>query len=206
MAEERDYHNVPLFKEEGGKKNYAMNGVEMHATAIQNVIDKSFITIADPVIEGIVIIFLSLLSFLCLLALKQVHIRHMWLLEISAFLLTIILVGTVFEVAIIVFSNNNILMNVVNPSLAIVFAYFGTSVYQYLTERRQKAVIKNMFGHYINPAVVNELVLNPEKAKSRRRSPRTVGILLGYSFLYNYLGTIPHETGGIGSAAQRIFR
>jgi len=57
------------------------------------------------------------------------------------------------------------LMNVVNPSLAIVFAYFGTAVYQYLTERQQKAIIKNMFGHYINPAVVNELVANPEKAK-----------------------------------------
>ena len=165
MAEERDYHNVPLYKEEGGKKNYAMNGVEIHATAIQNVIDKNFITIADPFIEGIVIILLSLLCFLGLLALKQVHIRHMWLLEIGALLLTIILVGAVFEAAIIVFSNSSILMNVVNPSLAIVFAYFGTSVYQYLTERRQKAVIKNMFGHYINPAVVNELVLNPEKAK-----------------------------------------
>jgi len=25
MAEERDYHNVPLYKEESGKKNYAMN-------------------------------------------------------------------------------------------------------------------------------------------------------------------------------------
>ena len=165
MAEERDYHNVPLYKEEGGKKNYAMNGVEIHATAIQNVIDKSFITTPDPLTESIVIILLSLICFYGLLALKQFHIRHMWLLEIGAFLLTVVLVGAVFEVSIIVFSNNNVLMNVVNPSLAIVFAYFGTAVYQYLTERQQKAVIKNMFGHYINPAVVNELVANPEKAK-----------------------------------------
>ena len=164
MAEERDYHNVPLYKEEGGKKNYAMNGVEIHATAIQNVIDKSFTT-PDPLTESIVIILLSLICFYGLLALKQFHIRHMWLLEIGAFLLTVVLVGAVFEVSIIVFSNNNVLMNVVNPSLAIVFAYFGTAVYQYLTERQQKAVIKNMFGHYINPAVVNELVANPEKAK-----------------------------------------
>lgn len=164
MAEERDYHNVPLYKEEGGKKNYAMNGVEIHATAIQNVIDKYFITTADPVIEGTVIILLSFITFVGLLALKQIHIRHMWLLEIGALLLTLILIGAVFEVAIIMFSNN-ILINVINPCLAIVFAYFGTAVYQYLTERRQKAVIKNMFGHYINSAVVNELVSNPEKAK-----------------------------------------
>jgi adenylate cyclase len=165
MAEERDYHNVPLYREEGGKRNYAMNGVEIHANAIQNVLDKNFITTADPMIESIVIILLSLIGFLGMLSLKQLHIKHMWLLEIGAFLLTIVLVGTVFEVSIIVFSNSNVLINVVNPSLAIVFAYFGTAVYQYLTERQQKAVIKNMFSHYINPAVVNELVSNPEKAK-----------------------------------------
>ncbi|RPI03298.1 MAG: CHASE2 domain-containing protein [Ignavibacteriae bacterium] len=165
MAEERDYHNVPLYKEEGGKKNYAMNGVEIHATAIQNVIDSNFITTADKNIETLVVLLLALLCFYGLLALKQVHLRHVWLLEIGAFFLTVILVGAVFEVSIIVFSTDNILMNVVNPSLAIVFAYFGTAVYQYLTERQQKAVIKNMFGHYINPAVVNELVSNPEKAK-----------------------------------------
>ena len=165
MAEERDYHNVPLYKEEGGKKNYAMNGVEIHATAIQNVIDKNFITTVDPLTETIVIILLSLVCFFGLLALKQIHLRHMWLLEIGAFLLTVILIGAVFEVSIMIFSSSNVLMNVVNPSLAVVFAYFGTAVYQYLTERQQKAVIKNMFGHYINPAVVNELVSNPEKAR-----------------------------------------
>jgi adenylate cyclase len=165
MPEERDFHNIPLYIEEGGKNNYAMNGVEIHATAIQNVIDKNFISTIDPAVEKIIIIFLSLFSFVGLLALKQIHMRHIWLLEICAFLLTVALIGAVFEISIITFINSNVLMNVVNPSFAIVLAYFGTAVYQYLTERQQKAIIKNMFGHYINPAVVNELVLNPEKAK-----------------------------------------
>ncbi|MGD0589230.1 MAG: adenylate/guanylate cyclase domain-containing protein [Bacteroidota bacterium] len=165
MPEERDFHNIPLYIEEGGKKNYTMNGVEIHATAIQNVIDKNFISTVDPVVESTIIILLSLLSFVGLLALKQIHVRHIWLLEICAFLLTVVLIGAVFEISIITFINSNVLMNVVNPSFAIVLAYFGTAVYQYLTERQQKAVIKNMFGHYINPAVVNELVANPEKAR-----------------------------------------
>jgi adenylate cyclase len=165
MPEERDFHNIPLYTEEAGKKNYAMNGVEIHATAIQNVIDKNFISTVDPVIENIIIIFLSMLSFFGLLALKQIHVRHVWLIEIGAFLLTIVLIGAVFEISIVTFINNNVLINVVNPSFAIVLTYFGTAIYQYLNERQQKAVIKNMFGHYINPAVVNELVANPEKAR-----------------------------------------
>jgi adenylate cyclase len=165
MPEERDFHNIPLYVEEGGKKNYAMNGVEIHATAIQNIIDKDFIAAADPIMENVVIIFLALVSFIGLLALKQIHMRYMWLLEIGAFLLTVVLVGAVFEIAIMTFISSNVLINVVYPSLAIVFAYFGTAVYQYLAERQQKAVIKNMFSHYINAAVVNELVSNPDKAK-----------------------------------------
>jgi adenylate cyclase len=165
MAEERDYHNVPLYREEGGKKNYAMNGVEIHATAIQNVIDGNFITTVDPSTESIIIIILSLITFIGLLAMKQIHLKHAWLMEVGAAVLTILLVGAVFEISIMVFTDSNVLLNVVNPSLAIILAYFGTAVYQYMTERQQKAVIKNMFGHYINPAVVNELVANPEKAK-----------------------------------------
>jgi adenylate cyclase len=165
MPEERDFHNIPLYIEEGGKKNYAMNGVEIHATAIQNIIDKNFISTFTPIAESIVIILLALFTFMGLLALKQIHVRHIWLLEIGAFLLTVLLIGAVFEISIFAFINNNVLMNVVNPCFAIVLAYFGTAVYQYLAERQQKAVIKNMFGHYINQAVVNELVANPEKAK-----------------------------------------
>jgi adenylate cyclase len=165
MPEERDFHNIPLYVEEGGKKNYAMNGVEIHATAIQNVIDKNFISTFTPLTESIIIILLALFTFLGLMAIKQIHIRHAWLLEIGAFLLMVLLIGAVFEVSVFAFVNNNVLMNVVNPCFAIVLAYFGTAVYQYLVERQQKAMIKNMFGHYINQAVVNELVANPEKAR-----------------------------------------
>ena len=165
MAEERDYHNIPLYKEEGGKKNYAMDGVEIHATAIQNVIDKNFITMLDPAIESIITIILSILTFLGLLALKQIHMRHAWLLEIGVFFLVLTLIFGIFEISLVAFSDSNVLMNIVNPSFAVVLSYFGTAVYQYLSERQQKAMIKNVFSHYINPAVVNELVANPEKAK-----------------------------------------
>jgi adenylate cyclase len=164
MPEERDFHNIPLYIEEGGKKNYMMNGVEIHATAIQNVLDNDFISLADPVLENLIVVLLALFCFLGLLSLKQIHIRHAWLLEIGAFLAAVVLIFAVFEISVLAFTNSNVLINIVNPSLSIVFAYFGTAVYQYLTERQQKTMIKNMFGHYINPAVVNELVSNPEKA------------------------------------------
>jgi adenylate cyclase len=165
MPEERDYHNVPIPKIEGGKKNFAMNGVEIHATAIQNVLDGSFITVLDPMLEMALILILSLLTFLGLWRFRQIKLRHAWLLEIISFAIVALFIFGVFELSIAVFSGSNILMNIVNPSLAVVLAYLGTAVYQYLTEREQKAMIKGVFGHYLNPAVVNILVSDPDKAK-----------------------------------------
>ena len=76
-----------------------------------------------------------------------------------------LLVFGVFEIAVRSFMNNSTVVNIVYPSLAVVLAYLSTAVYQYLAERQQKALIKNVFSKYISSAVVNELVANPEKAK-----------------------------------------
>jgi adenylate cyclase len=38
-------------------------------------------------------------------------------------------------------------------------------VYNYVTERKQKALIKTMFSRYVNPTIVDELVANPEKLR-----------------------------------------
>ncbi len=165
MAEDRDYHNVPIPNIEGGKKNYAMNGVEIHATAIQNVLDGNFITRFDPNAEIGLILVLALLTFLGLWRFRQLKLRHVWILEIVSFVIVVLLIFGIFELAIFLFSSSSTMMNIVNPSLAVVLAYFGTAVYQYLTEREQKAMIKGVFGHYLNPAVVNILVNEPEKAK-----------------------------------------
>lgn len=162
MPEERDYHGTPLRNEDGTR---LMNGVEIHATAIQNVLDQNFIRTADQNVEVILTLFLSLVSFLGILKLKQLKVRYVALLEIGAVLLVLLIVFGIFELSVRSFTNANLLINVVNPSLGIVLAYFGTAVYQYLSERQQKALIKNVFSHYISAAVVNELVANPDKAK-----------------------------------------
>ena len=165
MAEERDFHNVPIPTIDQGKKNYAMNGVEIHATAIQNVLDGNFVTMMDSGQEMAIILVLSVVTFLGLWRFRQIKIRHAWILEIASFAIVLLLVVGIFVLAIAMFSSSSTLMNIVNPSVAVILAYIGTAVYQYLTEREQKAMIKGVFGHYLNPAVVNILVNEPEKAK-----------------------------------------
>jgi adenylate cyclase len=153
---------VPIPNPDG---SVSMNGVEIHATAIQNVLDGSYIVRADRTVEIVLTLFLSLVAFLGILKLKQLKIRYVAFLEIGAVVLVLLIIFGIFEIVLLSFTNNNMLINFVNPSLAVVLAYFGTAVYQYLAERQQKALIKNVFGHYISAAVLNELVTNPDKAK-----------------------------------------
>ena len=166
MPEERDIHSVPIYKlDAGDKKNYAMHGVEIHATAVQNLLDQSFISRPDHWIEVSSIMIFSLVTFLGILRFRQLKLKYTWLIEIGALVITFALVAVLLEVSILAFSNANMLLNVVHPSFAIVLAYFSTAVYQYLQEREQKALIKNVFGHYLSPAVVNILASDPDKAR-----------------------------------------
>lgn len=162
MPEERDYHATPMLNTDGTN---LMNGVEIHATAIQNILDNHYITRADRSVEITLILLLSLVSFLVILRIKQIKFRYAIVLEGGAALIVVLLILGIFEFALLSFTNGNTLINMVNPSLAVVLAYVSTIVYQYLAERQQKALIKNVFSHYISAAVVNELVANPDKAK-----------------------------------------
>jgi adenylate cyclase len=162
MPEERDYHAIPILNADGTPLMY---GVEIHATAIQNILDQNYIRRADPSLELGLIVFLSLVSFLIILRLRQVKVKFVALLEVASLAVVALLVFAVFEIAVRSFMNDSTLVNIVYPSLAVVLAYLGAAVYQYLAERQQKALIKNVFSKYISAAVVNELVANPEKAK-----------------------------------------
>lgn len=62
-----------------------------------------------------------------------------------------------------VFVNHDFWMELFRPALGIVIAYTGTMTFRYVTEERQKRVIKGAFQQYVPPTVVEEMLLNPEK-------------------------------------------
>ncbi|MBF8248146.1 MAG: adenylate cyclase [Bacteroidetes bacterium] len=166
MPEERDIHQVPIYKlDAGDQKSYAMHGVEIHATALQNLIDNEFISRPDHWVEVSLVIILSICTFLGVLRLRQIKMKYPWLMEIGALMVTALVVAAVLEIGVLAFTNSNLLISIVNPSFSVVLAYFSAAVYQYLQEREQKALIKNVFGHYLSPAVVNILASDPDKAR-----------------------------------------
>jgi len=149
----------------GNPDNNLMYGVEIHANALQTLIHQNFIIRPVLWLELLYTLAFSLLSFLVVSALKQIKSKAEFIFEIIAFLFISGEVYAIIVLANYAFAQHNLLIPVVPPIAAVFANYVGSAVYQYLTERKQKVMIKGMFSQYLNPHVVNELIAHPEKLK-----------------------------------------
>ncbi|HTY12143.1 MAG TPA: CHASE2 domain-containing protein [Bacteroidota bacterium] len=145
--------------------NNLMYGVELHANALQTLIHQNFIVRPELWVELVYTLVCSLLSFLVVSALKLIKSSVEFVYETIALLFIGLEVYAIISLADYAFSAHNLLIPVVPPIAAVFANYVGSAVYQYLTERKQKVMIKGMFSQYLNPHVVNELIAHPEKLK-----------------------------------------
>jgi adenylate cyclase len=67
--------------------------------------------------------------------------------------------------ALLLFNKYNYLMTAISPILAVLAGYVSSTVYHFVVERKQRMLIKTMFSTYVNPSVVEELILDPGKLK-----------------------------------------
>lgn len=142
-----------------------MFGVEVHANAIQTILDENYITRQSKASELALIFFFTLLTFFGTSALKGLKVKRSFLLELGEFVFVAILAAGIIGLAVWLFTDYNYLMTVVSPVLAVAFGYVGSTVYHFLAERKQKAMIKGMFSTYLSPTVVDELIAHPEKLR-----------------------------------------
>ncbi|MFA6597973.1 MAG: adenylate/guanylate cyclase domain-containing protein [Ignavibacteriaceae bacterium] len=165
-TEPEDQDIKPISFSRGEKKgDNLMYGVEIHATAIQNIISKDFLTKETPAQEIALIFFFTFISFYLSSLLKDQKTKRGGILELGNIIL---IAGSVFglrELSFYLFSHFSNVFNVISPSLALVTGYVGSTAYHFITERKQKAVIKGMFSQYVNSTVVDELIADPDKMR-----------------------------------------
>ncbi len=51
---------------------------------------------------------------------------------------------------------------IISANISIIFGYVGSTVYHFITERKQKGVIKGMFSQYVNSTIVDDLIAHPD--------------------------------------------
>ncbi len=128
-----------------------MFGVEMHANALNTIIMDRFLYAAPWWMD------LAILSFMVLLtALLAGRLKTIW-----SFLITIVLVIVFFFVVTIVFDTRAFILNFSSPAIAMLLTFVAVVVYRVMTEEKDKARIRAMFGKYVSPRVVDQILAQP---------------------------------------------
>jgi adenylate cyclase len=153
IEEQKDTFFSPFYGFKGVKEKTP--GVEYHANAIWTILNHKFIrTLSVYNVWGIMLLF-SLITALTVHFLKPVGGLGALVVEI----------GALAFIAIWFFNHQGYWIEVTGPSLASIFTFLGTGGYQFISEQKEKRMIKGMFSHYLAKSLVDELIANPDKLK-----------------------------------------
>ncbi len=164
FAESKDLFNVSV-SEQGFEDRNQMYGVELHANALQTLVHQNYLEKLPAAEESFLILFLSIVTFSLVTWLKLIKTHYAFIIEIVAVIVVAGMIDGILTLSYYAFAEHQLVIPVVSPIAAVILNYIGSAVYQYLTERKQKTMIKGMFSQYLNPSVVNELIAHPEKLR-----------------------------------------
>ncbi len=139
-----------------------INGVEVHANVIENIIAQDYLHKESTLTDILIIILLTFLIFFISSTLKDIKFKYSFLLEV----LNILIVGGILlglrQLSFYLFFEHSYLTVVIGANIAVIFGYVGSTVHRFITERKQKGMIKGMFSQYVNATIVDELIANPD--------------------------------------------
>ena len=102
----------------------------------------------------------------------------------------VVLAGATAIVALVVFDKNALVIPIVGPAFASLFAFLGSTSYVSVVEGKEKRMIKGAFGKYLAPAVVEELMADPSRLKlggDRRHISMLFSDLAGFTSMSEVL-------------------
>lgn len=134
-------------------QNNWMYGAEVHANAFLTLLNKRFLEKSSPTVT-----FAIALVFCFLMVWATVRFGFMGELGVALLLLVF-----TWGLGYYLFAEKGIWFPVWSMTIAVIFAYFSTSIYQAFTEEKNKKQIKSMFSRYAPPAYVDALVKDPSK-------------------------------------------
>ena len=130
-------------------------GVEYHANALWTILNEAHISKLSTYYIWLLMLIFAIITAIVVYYLKPVG-------GLAALVLQL---GALGFLSFYVFNNNNIWVEISGPALAGIFTFLGTGGYQFLSEQKEKKMIKGMFSHYLAKDLVDELVADPEKLK-----------------------------------------
>jgi adenylate cyclase len=136
-----DYFTTP------GAEGTLVPGVEVHANAVDTLLRGRFLTVQPPAEAAL---FVLVLAVACGAAFSRLK-------TLTSGLVAFALVGLTVVVAVARFQGG-VLENMVYPPLAVVLTYTGVTTYRVLVEGAERRRVQTLFGRYLKPEVVQQLV------------------------------------------------
>lgn len=128
-----------------------MYGVEMHANALNTILMDNFLQYAPAWLDVLVLVVLAVLT-----AVMASRLSTLW-----ALLASVVLIVVLFFASTIMFDNRAFILNFSTPAIAVMSTYLIVVAYRVITEERDKRRIREMFGKYVSPRVVDQILENP---------------------------------------------
>ena len=131
-----------------------MPGPEMHATMLDNILARRFLSEA-PGWAGIALV----LAAGVLLGVVAVHLSPWWAAAAAVTAAAALVGGTTWLFA------GGLWAPLVTPLVAAGSATFGGAAYQYFVEGREKRRVKQLFSRYVSKDVYDQLLASPDDAR-----------------------------------------
>jgi adenylate cyclase len=128
-----------------------MYGIEIHANALNTILMNNFVK-EVPVWLNLLI----LLALVCLICFMSSRMP-----SIVSLLISILLIIAFFFSVSILFDLTGQLVEFTTPALSMIFCFVSIIVYRAMTEEKDKKMLRDTFGKYVSPRVVDQLVQNP---------------------------------------------
>lgn len=137
-------------------------GAGVSITALDNYLTSSFIKTAPAWINILVLLFFSLIAGFSMNFSKKRARTYGVVFSNGIFILAGILLLVIYAYTSFYFLWD---VKLVAPLAGFVISFFATASADYFLEGKQRRFIKNAFSQYLSPAVIGQLVNNPEKLK-----------------------------------------
>ena len=155
FPESGDLKPIPFTTNKYAENGSNAYGVEIHAAAVETVLERSFLVRSSHAFDFFEMFFGALIIAMTSFIFRPAFHSRMVLVIGVPLLTALVVVAASYEAAVLLFTKSRLVLHVVYPILAYSLSYVGTVVYQYASERKQKAAIKSLFSRYVDPSVVN---------------------------------------------------
>lgn len=128
-----------------------MYGVEIHTNALNTIIMDNFLHYAPWWVDVLIMFVLIMITSFITSRLSTV-----WSLVAVIFIIFAYFIGATF-----IFDQQKFIINFSTNAVAMIFTFLSIVVYRIMTEEKDKARIRDMFGKYVSPKVVDQILENP---------------------------------------------